>query len=101
MLAREVGRLSDLPVAESLVPARDRLPQKELTSQSAKRRNIAGAFEVVSADLIDGSTVLLLDDLYDSGATMLEAANALVRAGAKDVRMLTAVRTAFGWRRNT
>ncbi|MFO8080213.1 MAG: phosphoribosyltransferase family protein [Armatimonadota bacterium] len=101
LLGREIGRLSDIPVAEVLNQAKERRPQKELTSDSAKRRNISGAFEVVSAELIDGQIVLLVDDIYDSGATMHEAATALVRAGARDVRMLTAVRTAFGWRRST
>ncbi|MFW6155707.1 MAG: phosphoribosyltransferase family protein [Armatimonadota bacterium] len=101
LLAREIGRLSDIPVAKVLTPAKERRPQKELTSDSAKRRNISGAFEVVSAELIDGQIVLLVDDIYDSGATMHEAATALARAGARDVRMLAAVRTAFGWRRST
>lgn len=101
LLAREVGRLSELPVAMALRSARERRPQKELTSTSSKKANIAGAFEVTSAELIDGSIVLLVDDIFDSGATMQEAARELVRAGAADVRLLTAVRTAFGWRRGT
>jgi len=101
VLAREVGRLSDVPLADVLNSAKEREPQKELTSESAKKRNISGAFEVTSSELIEGRIVLLVDDVYDSGATMHEAANALMRAGAKHVRMLAAVRTAFGWRRST
>lgn len=100
-LAREIGRLCDMPVADVLHPAKDRLPQKELTSESAKRRNIRGAFAMESVEPIEGSIVLLVDDIYDSGATMQEAAVTLMRAGARDVRMLAAVRTAFGRRRNT
>ncbi|MGI5818662.1 MAG: phosphoribosyltransferase family protein [Armatimonadota bacterium] len=101
LLAREIGRLSGLPIAEALVSAHQRLPQKELTSLSAKRHNVADAFEITSAELIAGSIVLLVDDIYDSGATMQEAGRALMEAGARDVRMLAAVRTAFGWRRLT
>lgn len=101
MLAREIARLSQMPVTAALLSARDRDPQKELASDSAKRRNVRGAFEVPSAAHVEGRTVLLVDDIYDSGATMEEAARTLVRAGARDVRMLAAVRTAFGWRRNT
>ncbi len=101
VLAREIGRLSHLPLADVLETTKSRQPQKELTSESAKKRNIAGAFEVTSSELIDGRIVLLVDDIYDSGATMHEAAITLIRAGAKDVRMLAAVKTAFGWRRDT
>jgi hypothetical protein len=101
LLAREVGRLSELPIADALISREERQPQKELTSLSAKRRNVAGAFEVTAPALVEGSIVLLVDDIYDSGATMQEAASTLVRAGARDVRLLSAVKRAFGWRKNT
>lgn len=101
LLAREIGRLSDLPVAEALASAREREPQKDLHSLEEKKRNIAGAFRVTSAELVADSTVLLVDDIYDSGASMQEAGRVLMLAGAKDVRMLAAVRTADGWRRST
>lgn len=101
LLAREISRLSGIPLAEALTPTRERLPQKELSSLSEKRRNIARAFEVPDAELVADRLVLLVDDIFDSGATMQEAAETIRLAGASDVRLLTAVRTAFGWRRDT
>gem|GEM_PF-455244 len=97
-LAREIGAATKLPVAQALSSARDRTPQKELTSLSAKKSNIARAFAVTQPERIAGRRVLLVDDIFDSGATMAEAARTLLRAGAADVRLLAAVRTNFGWR---
>lgn len=97
-LAREIGAATKLPVAQGLIAARERVPQKELTSLSAKKSNIARAFAVAQAEEVDGQRILLVDDIFDSGATMAEAARTLLRAGAADVRLLAAVRTNFGWR---
>ncbi len=82
----------------ALVRATVGAPQKELASRGEKESNIEGAFEAAGAEAIRGRIVLLVDDVFDSGATMNEAANALRRAGATDVRLLAAVRTTFGWR---
>ncbi|MGC9317350.1 MAG: phosphoribosyltransferase family protein [Armatimonadota bacterium] len=101
LLAEALGRLSDRPVAGALRSVRDRPPQKELTSGEEKRANVAGVFECVDDGEIDGRAVLLIDDLFDSGATLEEAGKVLRRAGATDVRLLTAVRTIFGWRGDT
>jgi len=100
ILARQIGATAGLPVAEALVSANERTPQKELTSLSAKRDNIAQAFAIASPDEVVGLRVLLVDDIFDSGATMQEAAKMLLRAGAADVRLLAAVRTSLGWRRD-
>ncbi len=99
LLATAISRLVGRPMARALVSSSaERVPQKELASGEEKSRNVAGAFEVVAAEAIHGRRVLLVDDIFDSGATMAEAANTLCRAGAADVRLLAAVRTTFGWR---
>ena len=99
-LARQIGAMAGLPMANPLTSASERMPQKELTSLSAKQSNIAQAFAIGSPDEVAGLQVLLVDDIFDSGATMQEAAKTLLRAGAADVRLLAAVRTSFGWRRD-
>ena len=89
LLAREIGRLSAIPVAMALLSrGEDRHGQRALH-----------AVEVTSAELVAGSTILLVDDIFDSGERMHEAATKLIRAGATDVRLLTAVRTPVASRR--
>ncbi len=59
-------------------------------SQSGRRRNLAGAFQV--AGKLAGQEVLLIDDIFTSGATARECARVLVRAGASKVWVATVAR---------
>ena len=60
----------------------------------ARRRNIAGAFAVRSdwARRVQGRTVLLIDDVLTTGSTAEACAGALLKAGARQVMLLTACR---------
>ena len=99
LLADAISGLVGRPMVRALAStSAERVPQKEVASGEEKGRNIAGAFEVVDQEAIRDRRVLLVDDIFDSGATMAEAAHTMCRAGALDVRLLTAVRTTFGWR---
>lgn len=64
-------------------------PQTGLTA-AARRLNMAGAFEC--RERLDGQTVVLVDDVLTTGATLRSCANALTRAGAGEVRVLTLAR---------
>lgn len=66
-------------------------PQKEMHTLAQKRANVAGAF-AVKQDL-RGKRVLVVDDLYDSGATLEETTRVLQAAGASTVCVLTLTRT--------
>ena len=59
-------------------------------SRRARRRNLSGAFRVM-ADVV-GREVLLIDDIYTSGATARECARVLIRAGAAKVWVATLAR---------
>ena len=67
-----------------LIKTRATRPQKEMTSLAQKRANVAGAF-ALQGD-VRGKRVILIDDLYDSGATLEEAANVLARGGVRQHR---------------
>jgi predicted amidophosphoribosyltransferase len=55
---------------------------------TARLRNVQGAFQGLP-EIIHGKRVLLVDDLYTTGATMFACAEALLDAGAKAVYGLT------------
>lgn len=67
-------------------------PQKEMATLEQKRRNVAGAFAVASSNAVNRH-ILLIDDIFDSGATVEECARMLKAAGAKSVRVLTLTKT--------
>lgn len=64
-----------------LVRRRDTQPQWEL-SLGERRRNVKGAFSVTRPQEVKDRHILLVDDIFTSGATMDACAQALKRAGA-------------------
>jgi len=74
-----------------LVRRRDTESQFELTPRD-RRRNLEGAFEVDPGGFPLGSEVLLVDDIYTTGATARECARVLRRAGARKVWVATLAR---------
>jgi len=67
-------------------------PQTEL-SMKERHRNVRNAFEAASPLPEGVETILLLDDVYTTGATVRACAKALKRAGAKEVHVFTVART--------
>lgn len=57
-----------------------------------RRRNLAGAFRVGDAALVQGREVLLIDDILTTGATANACAKVLLRAGATRVWVATVAR---------
>lgn len=74
----------------SLVKIRDNPPQSGLAKRE-RLKNVKNAFKALP-DRIKGRRILLLDDIYTTGATAKEAASALRRAGARSIYMLTLAR---------
>jgi ComF family protein len=62
-------------------------------SPEGRRRNLRGAFAVRDALRIRGQVVLLVDDIYTTGATASACSRVLLRAGAKAVWVATVART--------
>lgn len=90
-LARILAKLSIKPYEpEALIRIRDTRQQAEL-ARSERLNNVAGAFLVREQGVINvtGRTVLLVDDVYTTGATVKAACRALIKAGAVHVDVLT------------
>lgn len=67
-------------------------PQTEMKNYESRQKNIAGCFLVKNRSLIAGKNIILVDDVYTSGATMKEAARVLKAAGTKKILGLTVLR---------
>ena len=105
-LARALGRRWGRPVVDLLVRTRDTTAQTALTPE-ARLANVAGAFQLRNADFglrSEGSAdqsairnrksaierpLVLVDDVFTTGATLAEAARALDQAGARTVSAVT------------
>ena len=60
-----------------------------------RRRNVRGAFALHPDKSVKDKTVLLIDDVYTSGATVNECSQTLKRAGANEVYVLTLARAVY------
>jgi predicted amidophosphoribosyltransferase len=87
-LARELARAWETPVAPLLERTRESKRQRGLT-RTERRANVRGAFRATSRP---PPRVLLIDDVYTSGATVNAAASALRAAGARHVEVVTLAR---------
>ena len=93
IIGREMSRALRVPMDEiSLV--RVSSPEKHRTGLDAKGRwdSVAKAFVVRHPRLIAGEAMLLVDDVFTTGATVSACESALLEAGAKSVSIFTLAR---------
>jgi ComF family protein len=93
LLARSLAEATGLRLDErSLIRAtHDERHRAEMDAR-ARRESVEEAFEVVRPRLVEGENVLLVDDVFTTGATASACARALRAAGAGDVFVLTVAR---------
>ncbi|PKN33569.1 MAG: amidophosphoribosyltransferase [Deltaproteobacteria bacterium HGW-Deltaproteobacteria-19] len=93
LLAKAVGKSHGIPVdARSLRKPVASDPQVSL-GRRQRERNVRGVFVVADAERIKGKGILLVDDVYTTGSTLKECARVLLRAGAREVSVLTLARS--------
>lgn len=74
-----------VPLKQLLKKVRHTPAQSSLDSESKRRANVMGAYQVTDKQIVEGKRILLLDDVFTTGATASECAKTLLFAGAKDV----------------
>jgi ComF family protein len=96
LLANHLGRTAERPVAHGALVRRKATPQQVGLTREQRARNMAGAFAVPAKRraLVEGRRVVLVDDVYTSGATLAAATRVLKRAGAAEVDVLVFARVA-------
>lgn len=84
-IAKELSKFLKIPnISDVLIKQKETLPQVELDGKERKE-NIKGVFSCQNKEKIYGKKILLVDDVYTTGATMEECAGILKFSGAKEV----------------
>jgi ComF family protein len=92
-VAFEISRLTGLPIADFLL--KSPISDQRGLGRKERQANLNGAFGVyVPSGHIakDARNILLIDDVFTTGATLNAAAGALLEAGASEVRVATVTR---------
>ena len=84
-LAMEVARELGIPAVKTLKKIRHTPPQSGISDAAARRANVLDAYKVTDPALVRDKSILLLDDILTTGATVSECAKTLHFAGAREV----------------
>ena len=92
LLANGIAKTEDVPVlTDTLVRKRHTVAQSSL-DREARQQNIVGAFEIRNPEVIRGKRLLVIDDVFTTGATIREAVNELWTVDPAEVDVLTLAR---------
>jgi len=94
LLAKEVADYFNLPIEHNILKRRVfTTPQAKIKDTEKRRANLKEVFEIgpesslkgTCPELVEGKTIILIDDVCTTGATLVEAAKILKKSGAKEV----------------
>lgn len=89
------ARVINVPISHALKKVRVTQEQKMFENSYSKHENVLGAFDIED-DIVKGKTILLIDDIYDSGATLKEVGSILTQKGAKYIVPIVIAKTVGG-----
>jgi ComF family protein len=92
IIAELISKKLNLPLEDLLVKTRNNKQQAGLKNYEKRKENAAGCFSAVNFGKISGKNIILIDDVFTSGATMNEAVKVLKSAGAKKIIALVAAK---------
>jgi competence protein ComFC len=91
-LARHLAKAAGLPLKPRLVKRLRPTPSQTLLRRDHRFDNVRGAFKARSRDCCEDLRVILIDDVFTTGATTNACAQALIDAGARAVCVWTVAR---------
>lgn len=88
LIAEDISYYTNIPVSNCLKKIRDTKEQKTL-SKEERAMNLKGAFIVNNTKYIKNKSIILIDDVMTTGATVEECKNILKKYGANKIIVLT------------
>lgn len=90
LLAREIADYFKIPVSTYVLKRKlHTYPQAKIKDMEKRKMNLENIFEINSEKSVAGKTIILIDDVITTGATLIGAAKILKQFGAKEVWALT------------
>jgi ATP-dependent DNA helicase RecQ len=94
--AEKLSQVLKVPISHKLIKTGVTQPQKVFKNGYLKKDNVAQKFSYSEPIEIVGKSVILFDDIFDSGATIKEIGNVLTKFGVTKIAPLVIARTVGG-----
>jgi ATP-dependent DNA helicase RecQ len=94
--AEKLSQVLKVPISHKLIKTGVTQPQKVLKNGYLKKDNVAQKFSYSEPREIVGKSVIIFDDIFDSGATIKEIGNVLTKFGVTKIAPLVIARTVGG-----
>jgi len=94
--ASKIARTLKFPFSYKLKKIHNTKPQKIFQNYVLKRDNVKDVFYYENEAEIVGKRILLIDDIFDSGATIKEIAKMFTKLGAEEIAPLVIAKTISG-----
>lgn len=96
-LAKEISRITGIKACGLLKKSDDRKHQAGLT-KAERLENLKGSFSIVveNKNDIKGNTVLIVDDVFTTGATLNECSKVILKHKPKKIKTITFAKTKLG-----
>ncbi len=89
LLAYHISKALGAPIVSDRLIKHKRIPSQTTLSGKEREENVKGAFRVKKPEILEGKKVLLIDDVFTTGATLNECSKMLRSAKAKHISALT------------
>ena len=92
LLATELSKKAGIECCRLLKKTRNNPAQSGTGGAEKRRANVSGVYTALSPEKITGKSILIVDDIVTTGATLSECGRMLLSAGAKEVKAVTVAR---------
>lgn len=94
--AYRIAEKLKISISDDLIKNRTTEPQKNLENAVLKKDNLINAFNLRNPEKYKNKSVILVDDVYDSGATIKEIARVLTNYEVMEILPLAIAKTVSG-----
>jgi len=89
LLVKELSQRTRIPYSKGLLRKRKPTTPQVNLNGGEREKGVRGSFHIQRDEEIEGKSILLVDDVYTTGATVNECSKVLLKAGAERVDVLT------------
>lgn len=89
LIAKEIAKNTNLVFEKNALKKQKNIITQSNLNKLKRQKNVKNAFVIKNVENITNKKVVIFDDIYTTGSTVLECAKVLKKAGAKTVSVMT------------